>query len=164
MSANRSKQLRILLAISLALNLFVGGAIAASSIIGDGWLAGLIGHDHHRASLTGMPNPRQLRAVLDDEDQAALEATLQARRALFRDSLAAMLAAREAAAAAVAAEPFDRTRVEAAFATLREREAAIASAAQGTILDLVSQLDADGRRKVSELLKPRYKPRDAQGQ
>jgi uncharacterized membrane protein len=159
MTGSLSRRLRIVLVLSLALNLFAVGAVGAAAIVGDGWMGELAGV-RQPPRLTGMPNPRQLRAVLDDADQAILSATLEARRPAFRENLRAMFAAREAVAQAIAAEPFDHARVEAAFAALREREAVVAAAAQGTILDLVARLDGDGRAKVAELMKRRHKPRE----
>lgn len=147
-----STRMRVILVASLALNLFVIGAVAADAIAGSGWLAGTIGLEHRPPRLTGMPNPRELREVLPEQGRAVLEATLGNRGPQFRESLRAMLAARRAAADAIRAKPFDRAKVEQAFAALREREAALAAVAQGTILELVAQLDAEGRDKVAGLL------------
>jgi Spy/CpxP family protein refolding chaperone len=160
MSGKLGNPLRILLIVSLAINLFVGGAVAAAAIVGSGWFGQVFGFGHHPVRITGMPSPRQLRAMLDESDQAILEEMLETRRAAFRENLEAMFAAREAAAQAVAAEPFDRDRVEAAFADLRAREAAVALAAQGAVLDLVAQLGPEGRAKVAELMKRRHRSRD----
>jgi uncharacterized membrane protein len=159
MTGSLTRPLRIALIASLALNLFAIGAVGAAAIGGGGWIGDLVGL-RQPSRLTGMPSPRQLRAVLDDADRAILAAALDARRPAFRENLRAMFDARETVAQAIAAEPFDRARVETAFAVLREREAAVATAAQGTILDLVARLDADGRAKVAGLMKRRHKPRE----
>ena len=155
MSQSWSRRLRLLLVISLALNLFFIGAIAVSAISGYGRMGGLLGFGPlHGPRLTGMPNPRQLRGVLDERGQEILESMLETRRDTFHANLQPMLEARLALSQAIAAEPFDRAKVEAAMATLRDSEAVLHMGAQNMILELASQLDLAQRAKIAELLKP----------
>lgn len=155
MSETWSRRLRLLLVISLAFNLFFIGAIAVSAISGHGRMGGLLGFGPaHGPRLTGMPNPRQLRGVLDERGQEILESMLEARRDTFHANLQPMFEARLALSQAIAAEPFDRAKVEAAMATLRDSDAVLHMGAQSMILELASQLDLAQRAKIAELLKP----------
>jgi uncharacterized membrane protein len=156
MSEIWSKRLRLLLVISLAVNLFFIGAIAVSAVTGHGRLGGMLGFGPpHGPRLTGMPNPRQLRGGLDDRGQQILESMLATRRDAFHVNLDAMFEARQTVADALAAKPYDPAKVEAAMAALREREAVLATGAQTMILELAARLDDGQRAKVAELLRPK---------
>jgi Spy/CpxP family protein refolding chaperone len=91
---------------------------------------------------------------LNEPGQQILGSMLEARRDAFHANLDSMFEARAALAEAVATEPFDRARVEAAMAALRDREAVLHAGAQNMILELAAQLDAEQRGKLAELLKP----------
>lgn len=160
MAGRLSKPMRLVLILSLALNLFGAGAIAAGTVADRGWLANTFGFHHRPPRMMGMPNPRQLHAVLPESGRAILKETLDAHRPRFRENLRGLFAARHAVAEAIKAVPFDRERLEAAFATLRDREARVAAAAQATMLDLVARLDAEERDTVAELLTVRQKRRE----
>jgi uncharacterized membrane protein len=153
------RPLQLLLIGSLALNLFGIGAIAADAIMDGDGRGGLFGHGRP-PRLTGLPSPRELRQVLPESDQAKLDTLLQANRAQFLQRLEALRAARQGVADAIKAEPFDRAKLETAFAALRERDAAMAAGSQGWLVDLIIGLDPEGRAKVAELLTHRNKPRD----
>ena len=154
MSETWSRRLRLLLVISLAVNLFFIGVVAVSAVTGHGF--GIMGFGGpHGSRLTGMPPPRQLRSVLDEQGQQILGTMLDSRRDAFHANLDAMFEARQAVADALATKPYDPAKVEAAMAVLREREAVMATGAQSMILELASKLDDGQRAKVAELLKPR---------
>jgi len=161
MIGSLSRQQRILVVVSLALNVFLIAAVAADAFTDRGWLGGPFGHDRPPPRLVGMPSPRELRAVLSDSDQAILEQSMQANRGKFHERLDAMSAARQAVADAIKAEPFDPAKLAAAFAALREQEAALSSNTQDMLADFISKLDADGRAKVAVLLTQRRKRPDA---
>jgi Spy/CpxP family protein refolding chaperone len=110
--------------------------------------------------MMGVPSPRQLRGVLDDQGQQILETMLDSRRDAFHANLDVMFQAREAVAHAIAAEPFDRVKVEAAMAALRDREAVMHASAQNFILELAAQLNPEQRAKIAELLKPNERWRE----
>src|SRR5262249_19434667 len=121
MTGSLSRPMRFLLVGSLALNLFGIGAIAADAIMLRDGLGGLFGHCRPR--FMGMPSPRELREVLPENDQAKLDSLLQAHRPQFRQRLEELFAARQVVADAIKTEPFDRAKLAAAFAALRDREA-----------------------------------------
>lgn len=160
MAGRLSKPMRVLLVLSLALNLFGVGAIAASAVADRGWIASALGIHHRPPRIMGMPNPRQLHAVLPESGRAVLKETLESHRAQFRRDLRSLFVARRDVAEAIKANPFDRERLETAFATLRDREANLATAAQAAMADLVARLDADERDAVADLLTVRQRRRD----
>ncbi len=153
MMASLSRRMRILVIGSLALNIFGIGAIAANAVID--------GHSHCRPPrFMGLPSSRELREVLPENDQAMLEELLQANRAGFRERLNELLAAKQRVADAIKAEPFDRARLDIAFAALRERHAAMTTGAQGWLTEFVARLDPEGRARIAELLTRRHGRRD----
>jgi Spy/CpxP family protein refolding chaperone len=153
MTETWSRRLRILLVASLAVNLFFIAVVAVWAVAGPGYLRGMMGFGHG-PRMMGMPFPRQIRDVLNEPGQQILDSMLEARRDAFHANLDSMFEARAALAEAVATEPFDRARVEAAMAALRDREAVLHAGAQNMILELAAQLDAEQRGKLAELLKP----------
>jgi Spy/CpxP family protein refolding chaperone len=155
-----SRRLRILLVASLAVNLFFIAIVAAWAIAGPGYLRGMMGFGQPHSRLLGMPSPKQLRVVLDDQGDQILENMLESRRDAFHAKLEGLFEARTALAQAVAAEPFDQAKIEAALAVLREREAVLHAGAQDMILELTSQLSPDQRAKVAGLLKPNERWRE----
>ena len=125
MTETWSRRLRILLVASLAVNLFFIAVVAAWAVAGPGYLRGMMGFGHG-PRMMGMPFPRQIRDVLNEPGQQILDSMLEARRDAFHANLDAMFEARAALAEAIAAKPFDRGKVEAAMAALRDREAVVA--------------------------------------
>ena len=159
MIGSLSRPVRLLLVGSLALNLFGIGAIAADAIMDRDGHGGLFGHCRPPRFM-GLPSPRELREVLPESDQAKLDELLKANRDKFHQRLDELFAARQVVADAIKAEPFDRGKLETAFAALRERDAAMAAGAQDWLVDFVAGLDPAGRAKVAELLTRRHKPPD----
>src|SRR5215471_16260690 len=146
------RPLRVLIVVSLALNVFLVGLVVADAFSDRGWL----GHDRP-PRIMGLPSPRELRSVLPDNCQATLEQALQANRPKFHEHLDALVAARQAVAETIKAEPFDAAKLAAAFGTLREQDAAMAAGAQDMLIGFISKLDGDCRAKVAELLTQRRK-------
>ncbi len=159
MIGSLSRRMRILVIASLALNVFGIGAIAAGAIISQDGRGGLFSHCRPPRFM-GLPSPRELHAVLPDNDQIKLNQLLQANRAGFHQRLDALFAARQQVADAVRSEPFDRARLEAAFAALREREAAMAAGSQAWLADFIARIGPENRAKVAELLTRRHQHRD----
>lgn len=145
-----SARWRVVLVVSLALNLFALGALSTAWLGPRPW--GRILREGPRPSVLGMPNPRQLRAALPERDRPVLADALRAHGPEIRRRIRDLVAARAEVAEAIRAEPFDRDRLETAMATLRERETAVAAATQGMLVDVVSRLDADGRARVADLV------------
>jgi uncharacterized membrane protein len=159
MIGSLSRPLRFLLIGSLALNLFGIGIIAADAIMDRDGHGGLFGHGRPPRFMD-LPSPRELRAVLPESDQAKLDHLLDANRAQFHQRRDELFAARQAVADAIKADPFDRAKLETAFAALRERNAAMAAGAQNWLVEFIAGIDPQGRAKVADLLTQRHKPPD----
>jgi uncharacterized membrane protein len=159
MIGSLSQRMRILVIASLALNVFGIGAIAADTIMGQDGRGGLFWYCRPPRFM-GVPSPHELREVLPDSDDAKLDQLLQANRTRFHERLEALFAARQQVADAIRAEPFERAKLETAFAALREREEAMASGSQAWLADFIGRLDPEGRAKVAELLTRRHQRRD----
>lgn len=156
MAGTLARPLQLLLVVSLALNLFVLGAVAADTVIGGGRVADMLWLSQQRPRFFGMPSPREIRDLLAESRRPLLDGIYELHRPQFRERLQGMFEARQAVAEAIAAEPFDRQRLEAAFATLRERSGAMAMAAQDTMIELASQLNAAERVRLAEMLSKRH--------
>ncbi len=140
-----SRSLRILLVASLALNLFAAATFAAHAF----------GHRHfgpapHQWRPRSGIDLRMLKGQLPNEDQPLAEEALKVHRGEIHHRVGALREARKAAADALRAEPFDRKRLDAALATVRERESALTAAAQGTMAGLAEKVSAAGRQKMAE--------------
>jgi uncharacterized membrane protein len=159
MIGSLSRRMRILVIASLALNVFGIGAIAADAIMGQDGRGSLFAHCRPPRFM-GLPSPRELREVLPDSDDAMLDQLLKANRARFHERLDALFAARQQVADAIRTEPFERAKLEAAFAVLREREETMAAGSQAWLADFIGRLDPESRAKVAELLTRRHQRRD----
>ena len=140
---SRGRVVAIVLFASLALNLFLGGVMVGGVLAprqdaaaGPGGFGGLIA------------NMRQVAAELPPDQQAALHEAMGRHRSEIRQDLVALRDARQATLAALAAEPFDRQAVEAAFAELLRRSQAAQAAIQDAILDAAERLPADARQEL----------------
>jgi uncharacterized membrane protein len=162
MIGSLSRRMRILVIASLALNVFGIGAIAADTIMGQDGRGGLFGYCRPPRFM-GLPSPRELREVLPENDQAKLNQLMEANKARFRQRLDALFAARQQVADAIRTEPFERGKLEAAFAALREREAAMAAGSQAWLADFIARIGPESRAKVAELLTRRHQRRRDKG-
>lgn len=153
-SASPSRLRRWLLVASLVLNVFLIGGIAAGLVVRHG--PPFFGHDRPR--LMGLPSPHKIRAALPDSADPAIDAAFAAHRQDMRVRIRALVEARHQVAAAMRAEPFDRAALDSALATLRDREAEVASGAQSAIAELAAGLDPDSRSRLAELIDIRRDP------
>jgi Spy/CpxP family protein refolding chaperone len=161
MAVNRTRLMRIVLVVSLALNLFVVSAVAVDAVTDGGWTRSFLGmHGGRGPGLLGLPNPRELRAILPEQDRAVLDSTMEAHRTQFHERFEAIGAARDAVTAAIKTEPFDPAKLEAAFADLSARWRAVSAEAQAMLTDLVTHLSPEGRAKLAQMMAERRKPRD----
>ena len=94
-----SRKLSIILVISIALNLLLGGSIASHWLFrGDSVTAGFRGPLHHTAA----------REKLSGGNQAKVDQIWHQRRAIHRENIHAMRDARRHVYDAIVADPFDR--------------------------------------------------------
>ena len=121
---------RWVLLLSLALNVALGAALLLPLVAADHYRGQRSGHSHGGDH---MPSPRQLRRLLGEEREAVVDAVFEKHRPALRETFRPLHAARGAVHAAMHAEPFDRAALDAAFAELRERDAATAAAVQAML-------------------------------
>jgi len=144
----------VLLVVSLAINLFVVGAVASALVLDRCWLP-FATECQPTVNSFAMPRPSHIRAAVDDEAAAVLDATLEPHRPVFRERFRALMAARAAVAEAVKAEPFDAEALLATLDDLRERERAVSEIAQITLVDLAARMDPEARERIAELMTKR---------
>lgn len=148
-SAPASRLRHWLLVVSLVLNVFLIGAIAAGLVVRHG--PPLLGH-HRPAHFLGMPSPHKIRDALPESAQAVLDGVFEAHRQEMRSRLGRLREARRNVAAAIRAEPFIPAALESAFAELRAREVEVAAEAHGAFAELAAKLDRESRAHLADLV------------
>ena len=133
--------LKIALGVSVALNIFVVGAVAGVLV------AGLRGLDHrtHRER----PPVIQMIQSLDETDRAAAEQTLQGAGLAAREDFDAARTHRSEAINLAGAKTFDRAAVEAALAQSRAAELRGRDRLEGSLLDVMQDLDQADRQRLA---------------
>lgn len=117
----------------------------------NGLMAALIffhpGHGRHGPG----PDVRvgRLEQHLAPESRQVLRDAVARHKDTLRDEFAAMRQARDGIGEALETEPFDRARLEAAFAEMRRHQDAIESTIQGSFIDAAARLPAEERVKLA---------------
>lgn len=148
--ARRRRRRGWLLAISLILNVFLL-AVVVGGIARTAGPWGPPGMSPERA--TSWSEHRRLHALSGDQRTMVREAFAHHRDAL-RDQGRALHEARREVRAALAAEPFDRARLAAAFAALRSVTGAGQAALHTVLIDIAAQLPAEARTVLAPLAEP----------
>ena len=133
--------LKLALVISVALNIFVVGALAGGLIMG----ARTIQDRPHR----DRPAVIDMVRSLDEADRAAAEARLRATALAARADFNTARQARSEAIDLAGGATFDRAAVEAALIRSRESEAAGRQRLEGGLLDLMEGLDQEDRQRLA---------------
>lgn len=107
---------------------------------------------HHPHAVMGLPGPRILASELEPAERAALRATFRDRHLAMRERVEALRAARAGVVEALRAEPYDRARLEAAFAELRAQDAATAQGVHEALMELAASLDPAGRARLADAM------------
>ena len=136
MTATLSRGWTAVLVASLGANLFIAGFVVAQAARGDKIEAQPIAAAATPATPAATAAPAVRRVV---EQNRAL-----------RPSLVAVRRANEAVTAALVAEPFDRTQLDAALEDLRGMTLASQSALHGTMLDAIAAMTPEQRRQFAE--------------
>ena len=147
MSASLSRTARIVLLLSLALNLAL--------LVFVGWHHGPWrdeGRGRHAPPLPHLFDLRALRRVIPPEREAVVRPIFETHRPEMRTRLHELFAARGDVRRAIEAEPYDRSALESAFARLREADRATAEQAQVMLAELLAVATPEERRKMSELM------------
>lgn len=141
------RTLRIVLLLSLALNVAL--------LVFVGWHHGPWRDDErgrHAPPLPHLFDVRALRRVVPEEREPVIRPIFDAHRPAMRARLHELGAARGDVRRAIAAEPFDATQLESAFARLREADRATAEEAQRMMAELLAVATPQERKKMSELM------------
>ncbi len=138
--------LKIVLALSLAVNLAVAG------LIGGAVLGGRNGSDDEGR---GAPALRTLglgpfAVALSREDRAELRGRVEAQGAPLREERRAIGNAMREIQAALLADPFDRAAAEAAFARSRERVVGLQEVGHTALLDQIETMSVTERADLAE--------------
>ncbi|MEO3386337.1 periplasmic heavy metal sensor [Mesorhizobium sp. CAU 1741] len=140
---------RFLLAASLAINLFVFGAVVGAGFM---WLA------QGQPDAPGAGQQRGLRFAAEelsrDQRRAFRGALADARRQSASDIDGAR-AGREEVARLLATEPFDRAAVEAALAATRQSDMALRARLEEAIAGFAAGLTPDERARLADGLRAR---------
>ena len=147
---------RTLLLVSLALNLFLAGAIAASLLTGAAWRHFRPGEPPaFHGPLGGL-----IASAGTQEDKAAFREMRRIMRENFRDArpmIKELRAARKEAARQIKAEPYDAEAVEAAMMKIHEVMGRLSLTTQKGIAAALADASPQVREKFAEhLMRPRH--------
>jgi len=138
---------------SLALNVFFIAAIATH------WIGGgerdFAGGQDDGGLVVGLPSPHQLYGALTESEQKLLTAQWVNRKPQFKEIFEAIFNARDAVAMRLDADDFQKAALDDAFAELRRHQMALTATSQDMIVGLAARLDANGRERLADLMRPR---------
>ncbi len=147
---------RILLIVSLCLNLFLIGVIAAGLYVArqrDGLGGGFANSPF---------NPRNLAAMLPPDGKDKVEAVVRENRRQFMPLVRDSRQTRLDAFRVLQQEPLDRTKAQAALDEVRRADARLAEDGQRVVLDILQKLTPQERAIVMEKIRNRdWKRQDA---
>jgi uncharacterized membrane protein len=156
--SDRSRWLTIALVISLGINLLILGAVAGHLLSGHrhmwqrpGMMQGEAGRGADRP---GDMVIQRMTAALPAEHRPAFEAAMAQHRPQLVESGRAVREARTKVRDAMVAEPFDRAKLDAAFAELRARSQELQTAVHTAVSDAAVKLPAEARQKLAEFNRP----------
>jgi uncharacterized membrane protein len=130
---------------SLALNLFLGAVVGMRY-----W------REHVRASERSMMGPMgRLASGLPESARAKVKAVMDGRQAQLQEQRREFRRAQTEATQALAAEPFDKAKAEAAFVEARRRSNAMSELMHSTMIEVSAQLTSDERKAFRERLAER---------
>jgi len=147
------KWLALLLLLSLAGNVFLGGLYAGA------WLgdedgteeASSDGKGGEAKDQPGLRIFRRMAEALPDAERATFEAAIAGERDKLAAAGLAMRDAREKVRAVIKTEPWNRTALDAALADMRAKSRTFFEMMHGVMANAVAQLSPEARRKVSEV-------------
>lgn len=141
------RALKIALAVSVGLNVFVLGAVAGGLIIGGKMLA--------ERRPEGRPPVTALVGSLDEPTRERVEDQLRQSALAARGDFETAREARREAVRLAGQETFDRSAVQAALDRSHTAEAAGRRRLEGTVLDVMGDMQAEDRRVFAPALSRR---------
>lgn len=146
-----ARTIRILLAVSVALNLFMGAALA-TTILGRERVEARVAEQVRPPRNGGFP---QMLAQMDPEARQRVGETLRASALAARPDFEEARSARREAVALARAPQFDAARVTALLDQSREAEIRGRAKLEAEAVRLLATLDADDRQALSQILSRR---------
>ena len=152
--------LALVLFASLAANVFVGGIAVGRQLADparDGawrWDRGRYG----RAAEGVPPIVARMAGSLEPTLRDRFLGAVEAHRERMSEARGLVRAARRDIRSAMTAEPFDRSRLESAFAALRAANQGVQGALHGALADAIEPLPADARERLTHFRKRRPRP------
>lgn len=137
---------RVALTVSVALNLFLAGALAGVWLGGDGalpWSARETGGEAVEYSLAAFVRD------LPDAARGRMAEALDTRRGDVTRHIEALVRARAQVAEALTAEPYDPEAVRRAFGLLRDSTRAVQATMQGIVSEVTAGLDPADRARLA---------------
>lgn len=142
---------RVILLISLALNLFLLGLISAGPVK-------LLFHHHQRGiiepSRSAAERIDRLAATLPAEDADKLRAAFRTQQTTLESAHAAYRKAQESMRATLGAQPFDVSALRAAMTDLRAARQSLDTVLQDVIATAATEMSPAGRKKLAEWTPP----------
>ncbi len=148
------RKLKIALAVSVAVNLFVVGALAGGLVVGARYLA-------DRSPPPEPPAFRQSVDRLDPEQSERVRQSLRQSALEARDDFRRSRAARREAVELAGAESFDADAVRARLAESREAELRARARLEDGTVEIMQTLEREDRQRLSGMLmrqSPRMRP------
>jgi uncharacterized membrane protein len=147
----RDRTSRVILLISLALNLFFLGLISAGPVRH-------LFHPHQRAVVEPMRNAAEridrLASTLPAEDADKLRAAFGTKQRTLESAHAAYRKAQESMLGTLRAEPFDVSALHSAMAEVRGARQSLDAAFQDVIATAATEMSPAGRSKLAEWTPP----------
>lgn len=146
--------IRILLIVSLSLNLLLGAAFATT-------LFQYFRQDLSLTRVPDLPSPRVLARHLEEHERARLRSILQAHRPGYRKAGGEVIEARRRVALALTSEPFNAAAMSAALGDLLSGHGHMRAQAQASLVELAEGMDAEGRKRLAQAI---LRPHSARGE
>jgi uncharacterized membrane protein len=146
MAPTLKRPIRMLLVVSLALNVLLGTALATALLMQ--YRSG----GAHGARHMDLPSPRALARHLHDDERTRLRSILSGQRPAFRAAGGEVMEARRRVRSALTAEPFQAEALASALADLRRGQGRMSTEAQAAIVELAASMDADGRQRLARAI------------
>lgn len=151
--SGRPRWLTIVAVVSLAINLMIAGAVAGHLLSGRHhvWRESEVMRGETRMpDRPGEAVIQRMTAAVPPENRAVFLAVIAEHRQQIADAGRQVRDARIKVRDAIAADPFDRAKLDQAFAALRERSQQLQASLHATVSDAASKLPPDARAQLAD--------------
>lgn len=149
-----SSRIKVALAASLALNLFIVGAVAGAAGM-QARLSKKVPETSTRGNASALMRAAE---VLPEGKREQYHARLKAEGEKAQADFRAARAARVKASALIAAPNYDQSRIEALLAEARTHDVAARTRFESAVIEFAATLTPAERKVLGERLSPEYKP------